>query len=320
LNLSVIKLQFSMTVTISSTPGIASRLVNGLLSVKPLADFAKQKARAMMINRAESIGVQWRQEANRLRSRGEAVWEAERQKIEDPALQYPAYYLTSFHAYETGNLSWEAATEVEVASYAAHAQIWSKPGEKTGDARLRQSYHDLLQQHLPYVLEKIVDLGCGAGMSTFSMKQTFPQAELTGVELSSYFLAIAQYQGEQQSITTQWKHAAAESTGLADASFDLVSTCLMFHELPQSATRAVLREARRLVKPGGYLGIMDMNPRAETFVKMPPYILTLLKSTEPYLDEYFTLNLEAAIVEAGFQEPLVFCNTPRHRTLIAQVG
>jgi ubiquinone/menaquinone biosynthesis C-methylase UbiE len=314
----VIKSQFSMTATISSTPGLASRLVNGLLSVKPLADFAKQKARAMMINRAESIGVQWRQEANRLRSRGEAVWEAERQQIEDPALQYPAYYLTSFHAYETGNLSWEAATEVEVASYAAHAQIWSKPGEKTGDARLRQSYHNLLQQYLADSPEKIVDLGCGAGMSTFALQQTFPHAELTGVELSPYFLTIAQYQGEQQSIATQWKHAAAESTELADASFDLVSTCLMFHELPQSAIRAVLREARRLVRPGGYLGIMDMNPRSETFIKMPPYVLTLLKSTEPYLDEYFTLNLEAAIVEAGFQQPLVFCNTPRHRTLIAQ--
>lgn len=309
-----------MTATTSATPGIASRLVNGLLNVKPLANFAKHKAREMMINRAESIGVQWRAEANRLRSRGEAVWEAERLKIEDSALQYPAYYLTSFHAYETGNLNWEAATEVEVAAYAAHAQIWSKPGEKTGDARLRNGYHDLLQQHLADPPEKIIDLGCGAGMSTFALKKTFPQAELMGVDLSPYFLTIAQYQGQQQSIDIQWKHSAAESTGLPDASCDLVSTCLMFHELPQSAIRAVLKEACHLVRPGGYLGIMDMNPRSETFVKMPPYILTLLKSTEPYLDEYFTLDLEAAIVEAGFQEPLVFCNTPRHRTLIAQMG
>lgn len=307
-----------MTATISSTSGITSRLVNGLLSVKPLANFAKQKARMMMINRAESIGVQWRQEANRLRSRGEAVWDAERQALEDPALDYPSYYLTSFHAYETGNLSWEAATEVEVAAYAAHAQIWSKPGEKTGDARLRQSYHDLLVKHLLQTPERIVDLGCGAGMSTFALKQTFPNAKITGIDLSPYFLTIAQYQGQQQSIDAQWKHAAAESTGLPNASFDLVSTSLMFHELPRSAIQSVLREARRLVRPGGSLGIMDMNPRSEMFLKMPPYVLTLLKSTEPYLDEYFTLDLEGAIVQAGFQQPLIFCNTPRHRTLIAQ--
>ena len=35
-------------------------------------------------------------------------------------------------------------------------------------------------------------------------------------------------------------HAAAESTGLSDASVDLVSICLVCHELPQSATEAVV--------------------------------------------------------------------------------
>jgi ubiquinone/menaquinone biosynthesis C-methylase UbiE len=307
-----------MVATTPTAPGIATRLINGLLSVKPLADFAKQQARAMMINRAESIGVPWRQAADALRSRGEAIWDSERQLIEDATLKYPAYYLTSFHAYETGNLSWDAATEVEVAAYAAHAQIWSKPGEKTGDARLRQSYHDLLKQHLQSTPQTIVDLGCGAGMSTFALKTIFPEAALTGVDLSPYFLTIAQYQSQQKQLPTTWKHAAAECTGLPDAAYDLVSTSLMFHELPQSAIRDSLKEARRLARPDGYLAIMDMNPQSEMFLKMPPYVLTLLKSTEPYLDEYFTLDLEAAIAEAGFQKPLVFRNTPRHRTLIAR--
>ena len=53
---------------------------------------------------------------------------------------------------------------------------------------------------------------------------------------------------------------------------------------------------------------------------MPPYIFTLLKSTEPYLDEYFTLDLEQAIIDAGFQPPTVNFNSPRHRTIIASVG
>jgi hypothetical protein len=64
---------------------------------------------------------------------------------------------------------------------------------------------------------------------------------------------------------------------------------------------------------------MDMNPRSEIYAKMPPYILTLLKSTEPYLDDYFTFNLEQAIYDAGFTYPTVTPNTPRHRTIIAQV-
>jgi hypothetical protein len=65
---------------------------------------------------------------------------------------------------------------------------------------------------------------------------------------------------------------------------------------------------------------MDMNPKSEVYAKMPPYILTLLKSTEPYMDEYFSLDIEQAIVDAGFHPPTITRNTPRHRTVVAQVS
>ena len=137
---------------------------------------------------------------------------------------------------------------------------------------------------------------------------------------SPYFLAVAHYRTQEDQAQINWLHAAAESTGLADASVDLVSICLMCHELPQSATREIFAEMRRVLRPGGHLAIMDMNPRSEIYKKMPPYILTLLKSTEPYLDQYFALDIEQTLVEAGFQVPTITNNTPRHRTIIAQVS
>ncbi|HEY9631311.1 MAG TPA: class I SAM-dependent methyltransferase [Coleofasciculaceae cyanobacterium] len=305
-----------------------SGLVNGILSIKPVAALAKHQARSMMIKRAESIGVYWRKEVEVLRSRhGTAEfspeWEAALSQVRNPDLVYPDYYLRTFHAYEQGNLSWDAAMEVEVAAHAVHAKIFPEAGAK-GDAMLRQSYHAVLQQALPTPPQDILDLGCSVGMSTFALQEIYPQAQVTGLDLSPYFLAIAQYRAQkpvqkpgQQPI--RWLHAAAETTGLPDASFDLVSTHLMFHELPQSASIAILQEARRLLRPGGYLSIMDMNPQSEIYAKMPPYILTLLKSTEPYLDQYFTLDLTQAIVDAGFAPPTLTCNSPRHRTVIAQV-
>jgi hypothetical protein len=63
---------------------------------------------------------------------------------------------------------------------------------------------------------------------------------------------------------------------------------------------------------------MDMNPKSEIYRKMPPYILTLLKSTEPYLDQYFGLDIEQALVDSGFAAPTITCNTPRHRTVVAE--
>ena len=304
-------------------PSLASKFVNGILAVKPLASLAKHQARSMMINRAESIGVSWRQEVQMLRSRQgnaefSAAWAQELAQLQSPHLVYPDYYLTSFHAYEQGNLSWEAAMEVEVAAHAVHARIWPEAGVQ-GDAMLRQSFHALLQQEISPDPQAILDLGCSVGMSSLALQALYPQAHVTGLDLSPYFLTVAQYQAQHRNLAhpIAWVHAAAESTGLPNASFDLVSAHLVFHELPQTAAVDILREARRVLRPGGHLAIMDMNPRSEVFAQMPPYILTLLKSTEPYLDQYFALDLEQAICEAGFAQPALFCNSHRHRTLIA---
>ena len=307
--------------TVSQLPSqwaLASRLINGILSIKPLADFAKGQARQMMIERAEKIGVPWRENVRQLRSHD---WQAELAQVENPQIAYPDYYCCSFHAYETGNLSWEAAWEVESAAQAVHATIWQKTDgiSPKGDSRLRQSYLDVLAKTLPSQPQDILDLGCSVGMSTFSLQAAYPQARVTGLDLSPYYLAVANYRARERRLPIHWVHQAAETTGLPAESFDVVSTFLIFHELPQAAAKAILREARRLLRPGGYFGLMDMNPRSEVYRQMPPYILTLLKSTEPYLDQYFTLDLESTFVEAGFQSPAIVPISPRHRAVIAQV-
>jgi ubiquinone/menaquinone biosynthesis C-methylase UbiE len=303
-----------MAIDEETSPGLASRLVNSVLSIKPLADLAKHQARQMMIKRAEKIGVSWTKEVETLRTRN---WESDLAEVQNQQLSYPNYYLKSFHAYETGNLSWQAAFEVEPAAYAVHAKIWPDSGTQ-GDQKLRQSYHDILRASLNQKPQNILDLGCSVGMSTFALQELYPDAEFTGLDLSPYFLAVARYRSQQRNAKVNWVHAPAESTGLPNGSFDLVSIFLVCHELPQLSTKQIFSEARRLLRPGGHLAIMDMNPQSEAFKKMPPYVLTLLKSTEPYLDEYFTLDIERAIVQAGFKVPSITQNSPRHRTVLAQ--
>ncbi len=306
----------STTVNIAPTDRLASRIVNGILSIKPLASLAKYQARNMMIKRAEKMGVPWRKQVEELRK---LDWEAQLAEVKNPQLTYPDYYLCSFHAYENGNLNWEAAWEVESAAYAVHAKIWRDAGVQ-GDPKLRQSYHDLVKEQVTIEPQDILDLGCSVGMSTFALQQIYPQAKITGMDLSPYYLAVAKYRAQERDAQINWKHAAAEETGLPDASFDLVSAFLMFHELPQQASQEIFREVRRLLRPGGYFTIMDMNPKSEIYANMPPYILTLLKSTEPFLDDYFTFDIEQALVEAGFELPTITPNSPRHRTIVARVN
>lgn len=305
-----------MTAAVTTAPGIASRLVNGILAIKPLANLAKHQARQMMIKRAEKIGVPWTQEVKTLQARD---WTPDLAQVQNPQITYPNYYLTSFHGYDEGDLSWQAAFELEVAARTVHAGIWPDAGAQ-GDAKLRQSYHDLLKVQIPHQPQDILDLGCSVGLSTFALQKVYPQAKITGLDLSPYFLAVAKYRAQERQAQIDWVHAPAESTGLPNAAFDLVSIFLMCHELPQSATRQIFAEARRVLRPGGYIAIMDMNPKSEAYKKMPPYILTLLKSTEPYLDQYFSLDVGQALVEAGFQTPTITSNSPRHRTVVAQVS
>ncbi len=292
------------------TQNIASNLVNALLSFQPIASWAKQQARNMMIERAEKIGVPWQERVAQLQQHD---LEAELAKVRNPNVRYPSYYLRSFHAYASGNLGWEPATEVEVAAYAVHSRIWSKEGEREGDGKLRASYHDRLLEHVPHP-RRILDIGCSVGMSTRALQAVYPQAQITGLDLSPYFLAIAQLQPS----TITWVHAPAENTGLPDRSFDLVSMSLVCHELPQEAARQIFREVYRLLTPGGTFAIMDMNPQSEVYRKMPPFILTLLKSTEPYLDEYFSLDMGEALQVAGFTAPVIIPNSPRHRVIISK--
>lgn len=302
--------------TIKNQTGLASRLVNGLLSIKPLAEFAKTRARKMMIERAESIGVPWRDNVKQLQNHD---WESELVRVENLQLIYPEYYLSSFHAYEKGNLSWNAAWEVESAAYSVHSTIYAKPPQKDGDTTLRQNYHNVLREQIPFQPQDILDIGCSVGMSSFAMQKTYPQANITGLDLSPYFLAVANYNSAKNNYKINWVHGNGENTGLNDSSFDLVSSFLMFHELPQSAAKNIFKEAKRLLRPNGYFTMMDMNPSSDSYKKMPPYILTLLKSTEPFLDQYFTLDVEKELMAAGFEKPVITTISRRHRTIIAKV-
>lgn len=205
-----------MTAAVKNPPGIASRLVNGILAIKPLANLAKHQARQMMIKRAERIGVPWRNEVKTLEARD---WTQDFTQVQNPQITYPDYYLTSFHGYDEGDLSWQAAFELEVAARTVHAGIWQDAGAQ-GDAKLRQSYHDIVKVQISQPPQDILDVGCSVGLSTFALQQLYPHAQVTGLDLSPYFLAVAQYRAQQNQAQINWVHASAESTGLPNRAFD----------------------------------------------------------------------------------------------------
>ena len=88
-----------------------------------------------MVARAEKLGVPWRKNIAELQQRD---WQPDFTVIANVDLEYPAYYTTSFHAYQEGNLGWEAALEVESASKAVRSTLFGEPTIE-GDELLRKS-------------------------------------------------------------------------------------------------------------------------------------------------------------------------------------
>ena len=295
---------------------------------RALWKFISSRARDSIVERARKIDVDFEGSVAELQANIVEL-ETHYDSFMTPNMIWPSYYLKEFHAYEEGNLSWESAMEVESAALAVHAPIFTGTNSilrRDGDDSLRQSYHDRMLDALnerSFLPKNIVDIGCSTGLSTLKLAETFPDAEITGVDLSPYMLAVAEHKKSMkdwESTGSRIRYAFGSGEDLApilSASVDLASMCLVSHELPQSATAEIFNEVFTILKNGCPLCIMDINPESEFFKKFRSnrFAFYGFKSTEPHLEEYIEMDLVGKLKEAGFRDINVTANSPRHRTV-----
>ncbi len=294
-------------------------VIDRILAVQPLRNLLFWQARQLIIRTAEGRGIAWRERREALRQQAEPLLKSST----NPSTAVPAYYRAPFHAYREGNLCWAAACEAEQATSAMALRVWPKETLAPAEAeeRLRRAIFAAVEPSLSGTVQRVLDLGCSVGVGTQAVKQWLDQRQGTdvvveGLDLSPQMLAVARARDPESRIT-QWHHAAAEATGLPDGSFDLVMIQFVCHELPAEATRAMLRETRRLLRPGGVVGLADQDPASEVIRSLPAPLAGVFKSTEPYLEDYYRLDLAAAVTGAGFHSLRQAPCDPRHRVLVA---
>lgn len=313
-----------------------SRFVNLLIGTQPIYAVMKSQARRVLIKTAEKNGVLWRDNCKALEAAG--VKETLGDYV-NPAVSFPDYYQVPFHAYDDGNLCWPAALEAESATYAMALRVW--PDEaltwQAAQDRLRSSFHAVLAEQGPAVVTDVLDLGCSVGISTRSLKAFYERAHnhpvrTVGLDLSPYMLSVAAaLSAAAGSVAAgsasdnaaagddiEWIHAKAEQTGLPADSFDVVTLQFVIHELPRHITQAIFKEVYRLLRPGGCLALVDNDPGSPVIQKLPPVLFTLMKSTEPWSDDYYTFNVEAALGASGFEAVVTAASDPRHRTMVGR--
>lgn len=102
--------------------------------------------------------------------------------------------------------------------------------------------------------ERVLDVGCGTGTFAARLAARHPGQRVTGVDVSAGMLAEAR---RKTAAFPDVRFARAPATDLpfADAAFDVVVTASALHYAARPAD--ALAEARRVLRPGGRLAVVD---------------------------------------------------------------
>jgi ubiquinone/menaquinone biosynthesis C-methylase UbiE len=120
--------------------------------------------------------------------------------------------------------------------------------------------HELLAVAAPTGdFERILDWGCGTGGSTLPFAKLYPKAELHAIDLAAPCLKLAYMRAAEKGIDVHWSQQGMEHTNFPDEHFDLVHSTFLPHELPRQAMGDIVKEAYRILKPGGWFVNLDFH-------------------------------------------------------------
>ena len=184
-------------------------------------------------------------------------------------------YLAEMAAYDSrGPGTLELNPDMDIPDYTRH-EIHMQPGGYVGNAFAGPIYHNgtnafyeargtmnyqdeshtMLASQISAPadgrIRRILDLGCGIGQLTVALKEKYPDAEVWGVEVGAPMIRYGHMRAVDQGVAANFAQRLAEDTKFPDGHFDIVASYILHHEMPAEASRNVIAEAFRVLRPGG---------------------------------------------------------------------
>ena len=120
----------------------------------------------------------------------------------------------------------------------------------------------LLARAAPWLADgeiQVLDIGTGTGQLAFGAVSRWPQVTVVGIDASAGMRALADAQADRTLGSARGRFrsevAFADSLPFPDGTFDLALSSFVFQLVPNRAR--ALREARRVVRPGGVLAYVS---------------------------------------------------------------
>lgn len=152
--------------------------------------------------------------------------------------------------------------------------------------------HELIAQKIS-VQGKILDIGTGSGSLITKVAKKFPESQLTGID---YWGENWEYSREQcvrnaalEGVASQihFLKASASSLPFRDGTFDVVASCLTFHEVQDTEDKnEVIVEALRVLKSGGQFVFMDLFMDEKIFDKEDRLLENFVKNDVYELNKF----------------------------------
>ncbi|HXE81089.1 MAG TPA: arsenite methyltransferase [Vicinamibacterales bacterium] len=169
--------------------------------------------------------------------------------------------------------------------------------------------------------ETVLDLGSGGGIDVLlSAKRVGPTGKVYGLDMTDEMLALARENQRKAGVTNvAFLKGAIEAIPLPDSSVDvIISNCVINLSVDKDA---VLREAFRVLKPGGRLAVSDIVVRGE----VPPEIrrsleLWVVCVAGALRDDEYVSKLQAAGFTAVAVEPWRVYQVDDARAFLAEAG
>jgi ubiquinone/menaquinone biosynthesis C-methylase UbiE len=247
-----------------------------------------------------------------------------------------AKYIALMEATDSaGPGSLELNPDLDLPGYTRH-EIHGQPGGYVGDPFAGWVYHWALARGFYYQfrheenfmavaqncmkpadgqVRRILDLGCGSGLTTTALKTRFPDAEVWGIDAGGPMVRYAHHRAARLGVHVHFAQRLIEDNRFPDEHFDIVSSYILFHEVSHDAAVKAVREIARVLRPGGIYnhvdtlseGMVEQGPtsypvreESATIVSKANAWQNHRHNIEPWALEYRNSNFPGMLREAGF--------------------
>ncbi|MGE5596473.1 MAG: class I SAM-dependent methyltransferase [Hyphomicrobiales bacterium] len=156
-------------------------------------------------------------------------------------IAYPHWYLHRWHFLPEGYLSRRSVAAYDVAIRRLYYQLQER------------RVLERLASHLQGAAN-VLELACGPGRALALLRRRLPSAKLTGVDLSPFMLERA---AARVPFDVELVHASSASLPWEPGRFDTVVALHHLGHQPLRAAAKALREAERVLAPGGRLALVE---------------------------------------------------------------